>query len=261
MQVALESGYGTDRSTFHVYASVRDQARVMVDFVTQDGGATPRVALLHGSDRAGQAGAAGAREQADKHGAVLVADVGFAPGQLSAPQAVSQLKAASADAVLFFGGGADAVAFLGEADRQQWRPRVVTPASMVGPGVLALSPDALRGLYLASPIGSIDPAAQETAAFLRLVQRLGGSEAHAPFQVLAYAGARLLEEGLRRSGRDVSRDKLVDVLGTLWEFPTGVTPPLTYRENRRVGALGAEILTIDPGERRLAVAAPWREPR
>ncbi|MBP2682634.1 MAG: putative cytochrome c [Deltaproteobacteria bacterium] len=84
---------------------------------------------------------------------------------------------------------------------------------------------------------------------------------HRSFQFLAYAGAILLEEGLKRSGRGVTREKFVDSIGNVWKLETGVTPPLTYNRNQRAGAVGAAILKVDPESRRLAPAAPWREPR
>ncbi|MBI2217615.1 MAG: ABC transporter substrate-binding protein [Candidatus Rokubacteria bacterium] len=262
LQVALDGGYGADRYTFHVWASIRDQARVMVDFLTQAASRAPaRLAVLHVSDASGEAAAAGAREQLAKHGRSVVAEVAFAPGRLSAPEIVSRLRDASAEAVLFFGSGTDVLAFLDETERQQWRPLVLAPAPMVGRSLLSLPAGVARSVYLASPIASPDPAARETAEFLRLAARSAGSGDHRSFQMLAFAGAKLLEEGLRRSGRDVSRQRVVDALGSLWRFPTGVTPPLTYSGNRRVGALGSQILAIDAEQGRLTVAAPWREPR
>jgi hypothetical protein len=59
----------------------------------------------------------------------------------------------------------------------------------------------------------------------------------------------LFVEGLRRAGRDLSRTRLVEGIEKLYGFETGVTPPLTYGPNRRVGALGAHIVVVDFGNR------------
>ncbi|HSB73903.1 MAG TPA: ABC transporter substrate-binding protein [Candidatus Methylomirabilis sp.] len=260
--IALEGGYGTDRTTFHIYASVRDQARVMVDFLGQElGDATRRVALLYASDGAGEAGAAGAREQAKTDALALVAEVSFTAGKLAAPETVRRLKSASAGAVLFFGPGGDAVTFLQEAERQRWHPVFLAPAPMVGASLFAASPAPANAVYLASPVATPDPTSPGMAEFSRLVKKAAVPGEHRSFQLMAYAGAKLLEEGLRRAGRDVTRARLVENLGTLMAFPTGVTPPLSYNENRRVGALGAAIFKLDGDKKSLVPAAPWREPR
>ena len=44
---------------------------------------------------------------------------------------------------------------------------------------------------------------------------------------------------MRRAGRDLSREKLVDQLETLRGFATGYAPPVTYASGRRLGARGA----------------------
>jgi hypothetical protein len=99
------------------------------------------------------------------------------------------------------------------------------------------------------------------AEFFSLGEKYDVGKKHRTFQFLAYSGAVLLEEGLKRSGKGVTREKLVDSIGNVWRLETGVTPPLTYTPNQRVGAVGAEILKVDPEERRLFPAVPWREPK
>jgi ABC-type branched-subunit amino acid transport system substrate-binding protein len=259
--IAPDDGHGSDRHTFHIYASVRDQARVMLDFLAEErrGGAT-RVALVHAPDPSAEAGAAGARAQA-KRGAALAVEIAFRPGRLAAAEAVRRAREHSAEAVLFFGPGEDAATLLGEAHRQGWRPPFLAPASMVGRSLLAVPAEMLDRVYLASPFGVPDPAQPGMVEFARLAAAATAAPEHQSFQLLAFAGAKVLEEGLVRAGRDLSRTGLVEALGKLWQFPTGVTPPLTYHENRRVGAAGAAILKLDHQRQRLILAAPWREPR
>jgi hypothetical protein len=131
---------------------------------------------------------------------------------------------------------------------------------MVAGSLLAAPPRALAAARLASPAWRPDDGADGAREFARLAAAVHAPASHRPFQLLAYAGARLLHEGLLRSGRDVTRGRLVQSVGTLWEFRTGVTPPLTYNQNRRVGASGAVILRHDPDAGQWVPAGPWREP-
>ena len=260
--ITPEGGFGMDRGTFHIYASVRDQARVMVDFLAQEGNKQRKVvALLFASDPSGEAGAAGVREQVKRLSLSLATEISFAPGRLSAPDVVRRFAEKAADTVLFFGPGGDAVAFLQEAERQSFHPMFLASAPMVGGSLLTAPPGLTTAVYLASPVATPDPASREMVEFSRLANKARLPGESRSFQLLAYAGAKLLEEGLRRAGRDVTRPRLVDALGSLWEFPTGVTPPLTYNENRRAGAIGASIFRLDGEKRRLTPTAPWREPR
>ncbi|MCZ6872331.1 MAG: hypothetical protein O7G88_02195 [bacterium] len=69
-------------------------------------------------------------------------------------------------------------------------------------------------------------------------------------QLTTLASATLLVEGRKLVGREVSREKLVQTLEGLYEFRTGLTPAITYSPNRRIGALGAYIITMNLEARR-----------
>jgi ABC-type branched-subunit amino acid transport system substrate-binding protein len=259
---APESGYAAGRYTFHIFASIRDQARVIVDFLADRiPGEKKRAALLYSRDKHGQAGSEGAREQAEKHGIDLSTELSFSPGEGFTRDAVERLRGEDGPAVLFFGGGRDAAAFLQEAGASGWRPVFAAPAQMVGNDLLSLPAALLENVFVAAPLSSPVPASRRMEEFyrIRVTHRVG--KEHLSFQFLAYAGALLMEEGLKRSGKGLTRESFVDAIGNVWRLETGVTPPLTYDPNRRVGALGAAILKADGSSRRYVPAVPWREPR
>jgi ABC-type branched-subunit amino acid transport system substrate-binding protein len=259
---APESGYATGRYTFHIFASIRDQARVMTDFLSERLKAPGnRVGLLYASDTSGEGGAAGAREQTKRHDLVLAREIPFSPGTFSVADAVRRLREGDVNAVLFFGGPREAKALAREAERLSWRPLFLAPAPMVGNALKSLPPEFLGSVYLASPLHVPNQSSPRMAEFFSLGNKYRVGKRHRTFQYLAYSGAILLEEGLRRSGKGVTREKLVDSIGNVWKLETGVTPPLTYTPNRRAGALGAQILMVDPDTRRFLPATEWREPR
>jgi ABC-type branched-subunit amino acid transport system substrate-binding protein len=260
---AVEGGYGADRYTFHVFAGIREQARVLADFLagrSKAGGA--KAGLLYARDPSGEGGAEGVREQAGKAGLTLVAEVSFEPGKLDAGGAARKLKESGADAVFYFGGPSEALAFAAESGRMGWKPWFLAAAPMVGNALQSsASPGFLEDAYLASPLAVPDAGSRQIAEFFRIGKAYGVGERHRTFQFLAYAGALLLEEGLKRAGRGVTRESFVAGIGNVWKLQTGVTPPLTYTANRRVGALGAMVVKVDPASRRLVPVTEWREPR
>jgi cytochrome c553 len=64
------------------------------------------------------------------------------------------------------------------------------------------------------------------------------------------AATRLLVEGLRRAGRDVSRAKLVDAIETIQRFEIGYGAPVSYSLQQHVGFIGAQIMRFDPHQLR-----------
>ena len=55
----------------------------------------------------------------------------------------------------------------------------------------------------------------------------------------------VLEEGLKRTGRNLSRARFAESLEKLFSFESGVTPSISYGPNRRIGVLGAHIVRVN----------------
>ena len=77
--------------------------------------------------------------------------------------------------------------------------------------------------------------------------------------VAGLAAAEVLLEGLRRCGRDLTRDGLIEKLEGLRQLDTGYAPPLTFGPSRRLGAHGAWLVRLDLAGQRLEPEDGWVE--
>ena len=121
------------------------------------------------------------------------------------------------------GCGPRSYEWLREADRLGWHPRVLATGAAADGSLLAA------------------PAAFEGKLFLALPSE----PEHASAQGAALAAAEVLIEALKRAGRDLSREGLVDQLESLNAFATGHAPPLTFGPARRLGARGAYVVRVE----------------
>jgi ABC-type branched-subunit amino acid transport system substrate-binding protein len=93
--------------------------------------------------------------------------------------------------------------------------------------------------------------------FRALLQKYRVEPRHTAAQLSAFAAARIFVEALQRAGRDLTRERLISALEGLYDYETGVTPHLTFGPNRRVGAAGAYVMTIDPVKKEFVPASGW----
>ena len=77
----------------------------------------------------------------------------------------------------------------------------------------------------------------------------------------AFAAGSLLVQALHSSGSRPNRDDLVRTLEHLQHFETGVTAPLTFGPNQRVGSAGAVILALDPDSHDFVAVSGWITPQ
>jgi ABC-type branched-subunit amino acid transport system substrate-binding protein len=80
---------------------------------------------------------------------------------------------------------------------------------------------------------------------------------HTASQLLAFAAAKIFVEALQRAGRELSREKLITALEGLYEYDTGVTPRITFGPNRRVGAMGGYVISVDPAKKEFVAVSGW----
>ena len=83
------------------------------------------------------------------------------------------------------------------------------------------------------------------------------SRGHLPVQISAFASAKIFTEGVKLSGRELSRELLVSQLESINRFETGLTPRISYGPNRRIGSLGAYVVTVNLQRKNFEPAGGW----
>jgi ABC-type branched-subunit amino acid transport system substrate-binding protein len=232
-----------DRYVFYLVSGVREHAEALVDYAAADLGlAAPSAAIVHATDERLADAARAAASQARRRGWTRVAVVSHPRGALGAGH-VAALRADGVEVVLFLGGDADLASFTRAAAPLEFRPRVLVSGYLAARAA-AEAPRAFEGeLLLAS---SAVPSDETAAARAELAGPTPGvPDAHRGARVAAHGAAAVLVEALRRSGRHLSRERLVDQLEALHEFEPGLVPPVSYGRNRHVGTRGAYVVAVD----------------
>ncbi|TBW09025.1 c-type cytochrome [Azotobacter chroococcum] len=225
---------------FAPLAGLREQLFALAGFAAGESppGESPAL-IAYPPEAARQAEALAARLRAHGWKRVRLFDYGAAQADGEAPL-TADLE------VLFFLGSGEALLALGRAlDGAGLAPRLYASAQQAAGAALRLPPAFSGRLFLAYPLlpADVTPAGAQALEALR---RRAGLDAQQPaLQIGAYSATLLLAEGLKRAGRDASRERLLRELENLHALHTGVTPPLGFGPGRRVGAAGAHIVGVD----------------
>jgi ABC-type branched-subunit amino acid transport system substrate-binding protein len=249
-----------NRYVFYLLPGVEAEAQALVRYARgwpDLAGSTPTVAIVAPGEAALN-GPVAALETA-------VADAGWPTAvavrynrQGFTPKDIERLTEAHADPIFFLGSGAEAKSLAESLFLASWTPRLLVTGMAADASLYAL-PLAFEGrLFVGLPSQPGGPVGEAADKYRRLAAAGLGRE-HLTAQLAALAAAEILIEGLKRAGRDVTRERLVEQLETLRTFETGYAPPVTYTPGRRLGARGAYIVRIDLKERRLVSAGGWVE--
>jgi ABC-type branched-subunit amino acid transport system substrate-binding protein len=243
------------RHVFYLTPGLPEQAAALVGFAAgrlPDRGGLALVRSGGEMAAVAEAAAAAAREQGFT---VVQAPAGEEPAALA-----RRLAGAKVAALLLLDGGSVARELLGRAGELGWRPLVLLPGALAAPGEdpFAFVPASLGDrTFISLPLLPPDQAAAAAAGYRRLAASSSLPAGHVSAQTAALAAVEVLVEGLRRTGREVSREKLVATLETLYRFDAGLGAPVSFGPNRRLGARGAFVSAVDLAHHTLEGQISW----
>lgn len=245
---------------FYVYAGMAAQARALAVFAaSQHAASHPPAAVIYPDDPMERGIAESIVTQCQQAGWPTVQSFGIPRGQFNTASWVQRLRQLQTEILFFLGPRAATNAFLREAVKQHWRPKVFIPSILTDRESFQ-APESFNGhLFVAFPTLPRDHTPSGLQAYGQLDKMRTLPRTHLSSQLATLASAKLLVEGLKLAGREISREKLVQALEGLYEFRTGLTPAITYSPNRRIGALGAYITTINLKAKRFVPLSEWIE--
>ena len=172
------------------------------------------------------------------------------PAARAAMKPSENAKRSDGDLLFLIGAGVDVPSVLRELKSSRWKPRIL----IAGAPVTAEVFDAEPPILIAAPALPSDLTEEGRREIIAFAERHAlPTEQLAP-HIATLAAVKVLVEGVKRSGRELTREKLIASLEQLYQFSTGMTPPVSFARNRHVGTSSVHMLAVDR-EKRAFVAA------
>lgn len=251
-------GHPLNRHVFYLVSGMEGLGRALVNFASQNSSAgKPGVAVVYPEGALSGGVAEAIKDQCQKKGCGAPETYVYRSGRFDASACAKELSRAGRNVVFFLGAGEAALALMKEAERLRWEPLLYLPGAAVGEGIFDAPASFNRKVFISFPTSPADQSAEGIEEFRALAAKYGLPATHLSAQVSAYSAAKVLSEGLKRAGRELSREKLVEALEGLNQYATGLSPAITYGPNRRVGASGAYVITVDLESKKFLPVSSW----
>ena len=254
-----QRGLPLNRYIFYLLPGLKEQARALAVFAAKRmDPSKSRLAIVSPNLEFNRSIAVTVEEQAKKSRWAAVTTNHYSREQFNATQFVNDLKRQEVNTVFLLGSGIEATTILKAAESLDWTPSFYLLGSLVGRNVGdSFSAKMKDKVFLAFPTVPADVSASGAAEYSALLQRNKLDSTHAAAQASAIAAARILVHALELCGKDLSRERLITALEGLYEYDTGLMPKITFGPNRRIGALGAYVVTIDPEKKLFPASVEW----
>ena len=251
-----QTAFPLNRRVFYLYAGVNEQSRVLVHFARQKARSDARFGIIAPTTESSRALVTDVEDEARKLGVAWSRKIDYTAASFDAARVARELGS-GAEAVFFLGPASDARALLNEADKLGLSFDLFLPGALAGRELFDAPPRFKKHIFLTFPTLPTDQSKLTLLELSALAERHQLPTKHLAVLMSAFSAAKLLVEGLNLSGRDLSREKLIAALEGFYQFETGLTPPITYGPNRRIGALGAYVVALDLDNKGFTPASDW----
>ena len=229
------------RYMFNVRASYADETDVIVDQMVSLG--LKNIAIFYQNDGFGKSGLDGVTTALKKHKLAPAAVGTVERNSLDVAKAVEAIAKTTPQAVVMVTLYKPTAAFVKAMKKAGQNPMLMT-LSPVGAGKLAEELGAeSRGIGISQvvpyPWNNVTPVVRD-------YQKLSPKGGNSYYGMEAYLMARTMVEGLKRAGKDPSREKLVSALEGLNNSDLGGYY-LNYDSNSRLGSRFVELTVIGAG--------------
>lgn len=218
-----------------------------------------KLAVFYQNDEYGRGGLDGVRKAIASSGGVqIAAEVSYEVSERALGTHALKLKESGADVVILYPTTTHGALIVKEMATHGYRPALMASFTLADPLMFALAGELWDGAYV-DVAGQVGPlTAPEAARAIEILVR------HAPsLKGKEYAGLygavsmMLAVEGLRRAGRELTRDRFIAALETVKDFrPEGIGAPITFSAARRHGLNAVMLMRAEKG--RLVPVTGWQ---
>ena len=210
------------RYVINVRASYYDEAREQVDNLWKVMGMR-KIAVIYQEDAFGVAVLEGVKLALKKHNAAPIALGSFKRNTLDVDQGIEQVRAANPDAVIMVGPYAPIAEIVKRGRAAKWNPIYVT-VSFVGTEayIKAMGKDG-EGAVITQVVPPYNRMDLPTVALYHKNLKNYFPDAVPTFVSFeGFVNAMVLVEGLKRTGRDLTREKLIDAIESIRDLDMGL---------------------------------------
>lgn len=209
----------------NVRASYYDETREQVDKLWEAN--VRKIAVIYQDDPFGKAVLDGVILAIQKHHSTTAALGTFTRNSVDIEAGLKQVMAARPEAVIIAGPYAPAAAIVKQAHMAGWRPQFLT-VSFVGTEefIKEAGPDA-ESTIITQVMPPYDRTEYPTVALYRqCLNKYSPGEAPTFVSLEGFVDAMVLVEGLKRAGKDVTREKLIAGIESIHQMNAGLGPKL-----------------------------------
>jgi ABC-type branched-subunit amino acid transport system substrate-binding protein len=209
----------------NVRASYYDETREQVDRLWEAN--IRKIGIVYQDDPFGKAVLDGVKLALQKHNATPSGLGTFTRNSVDIQSGLKDVMAAHPQAVIIAGPYAPAAAIVKQAHMDGWRPQFLTVSFVGTEEFIKQAGDDAEGTIITQVMPPYDRSEYATVALYRkCLAKYSPGEAPTFVSLEGFVDAMVLVEGLKRAGKDITRERFISGIESIHEMNAGLGPKL-----------------------------------
>jgi len=250
------------RYVFIVKNTYENGSKVSVDYIMKDLKAkNPVIGIVRLDNDSGKMGANGVKEAA-KHYGFKYHEEAVAPGAIDATSQVLNMRRAKVDYVIMPGSNGTAVVFLKDAKKLGYKPKKFVGTLFSNSEVIVKTAGkAAENFICENPFASWGDKSPGVKKMMEITKRYASGKVQPVDYTLGWVKGMVFVEGMKRAGKELNSESMVEGIESIREFDTGgLTGLITYGSDDHKGGDFTRFLKADVEKGKLIPMTGWRSP-
>jgi len=259
LNIGLASGSSAwtnpmSRYRFAVYPNYRIEARLLVKYAVESLG-KKKIAMFYQNDAFGKEGLSGAEAACKEFNVEMIAKVSYELTDADLSSQALKIKASGADTVILWTTAKHAATFVKEAVKIAYKPQFLATSTLSDPIMFKLAGDAWNGVIIANWLPMANADTPGIKNYKEALEKFAPKETIGNFTLVGFILAEPLIEGLRRAGRDLTTDSLINTLESIKGFNGDFVHDLGFSKDDHQGLKTIYFMKAEDG--RLKKISDW----
>ncbi len=207
-----------------------------------------KVAVVYQNDGFGKEGQQAFVKKAKELKLEVVGEVPYETGSTDLASQALRLQQSGADTVFVAAVPGPGAAVVKEMNKLGFKPKTLLTFVLNDPSYFSAAGAAAENNYTSSFTPLPDADEPKMATYRAFMKKYLPNEQLGSFSLWGYLGGQILEEGLKRAGKDLSRETLVAGLESIVDWKEGVANNISYGPTNRAPQNSLYILQYAAGK-------------
>ncbi len=238
--------YPPNRYIFSTYPLYSIEAAVLVDYAVKTL-KKKKIAIFYQNDDYGKVGLYGAQLAMEKHGLKLAAEVSAEITDTDLSSQALKLKKSGADVVLLWVLPKHGAIILGTSAKVGFKPQFMTTSTLSDTTIMyKITKGLWKGMIVCRFSESPESDHPLMKKYRAAWKKYAPKERWGTFYHAGFAFAEVMVEGLKRAGKDLTRESFIKAMETIKDFQ-GTGAKVTYGPNIRQGSDEIFLVKVTDG--------------